>query len=122
MTFLRRAVTQTLRAPVRASVAPRVAMRSMASTPLRFSEHHQPLIQGEGSKAGELASDEEQSTGLERFELMGLHQGVDVFNMKPLEATRLGTVADPIKVETMVCISALTPGPRAGDRLHWLPG
>ncbi|EJT45869.1 cytochrome c oxidase polypeptide iv, precursor [Trichosporon asahii var. asahii CBS 2479] len=41
---------------------------------------------------------EQQATGIERFELMGKVQGVDVFDMKPLEADRIGTLADPIEV------------------------
>lgn len=41
---------------------------------------------------------EQQATGIERFELMGKVQGIDVFDMKPLEADRIGTLADPIEV------------------------
>lgn len=104
MSFLRSSLTQTFRAPLRTAIAQRTAVRSLATTPLRFSEHHQPLIQGDGSKPGEIASDEQQSTGLERFELMGKLQGIDVFNMEPLDASRFGTKANPIKVQSMVRI------------------
>ncbi|OWT40532.1 cytochrome c oxidase subunit 5b [Cryptococcus neoformans Bt1] len=44
---------------------------------------------------------ENQSTGLERFELLGNLEGVDVFDMKPLEVTRLGTVEDPIPIYSL---------------------
>lgn len=102
MSFLRSTLTQSLRAPMRLAVAQRSAVRAIATSPLRFAEHHQPLIQGEGAKDGTVASDEDQSTGIERFELMGRLQGVDVFDMTPLPADRLGTIEDPIVVPSMV--------------------
>lgn len=101
MSFLRSTLTQSLRAPMRLAVAQRSAVRAIATSPLRFAEHHQPLIQGEGAKDGTVASDEDQSTGIERFELMGRLQGVDVFDMTPLPADRLGTIEDPIVVPSM---------------------
>jgi hypothetical protein len=36
-------------------------------------------------------TDLEQATGLERFEILGKMQGIDVFDMKPLDASRKGT-------------------------------
>ena len=104
MSFLRSSIASTLRVPLRSATAPRVAFRALSTSPLRFSEHQAPIIQGEGPKPGEIASDEQQSTGLERFELMGRLQGVDVFDMSPLDASRQGTVANPIKVRSMVCL------------------
>lgn len=41
---------------------------------------------------------EQQATGIERFELMGKVEGIDVFDMKPLQADRIGTIAEPIEV------------------------
>jgi len=35
-------------------------------------------------------SDLEQATGLERLEILGKLEGVDIFDMAPLDATRLG--------------------------------
>lgn len=102
MSFLRSSLTQSLRAPMRLAVAQRSAIRAIATSPLRFSEHHPPVIQGEGAKDGTVASDEDQSTGIERFELMGRLQGIDVFDMTPLPADRLGTVENPISVKSMV--------------------
>ncbi|WFD21827.1 Cytochrome c oxidase subunit 4 [Malassezia equina] len=84
------------------AVAQRSAIRAIATSPLRFSEHHPPVIQGEGAKDGTVASDEDQSTGIERFELMGRLQGIDVFDMTPLPADRLGTVENPIIVKSML--------------------
>ncbi|EIW70513.1 hypothetical protein TREMEDRAFT_19210, partial [Tremella mesenterica DSM 1558] len=56
---------------------------------------------GPGGKPGEVPTDEEQSTGLERFQLLGKLEGVDVFDMKPLEMTRLGTVESPIPIYSL---------------------
>ena len=49
---------------------------------------------------------ENQSTGLERFELLGKLEGVDVFDMKPLQVDRLGTMKEPIKVYSLVSLSS----------------
>ncbi|RJE20286.1 hypothetical protein PHISCL_07371 [Aspergillus sclerotialis] len=51
-----------------------------------------------GAKAGTIPSDVDQSTGLDRLELIGKMQGIDAFDMKPLDASRLGTLDDPIIV------------------------
>jgi hypothetical protein len=40
-------------------------------------------------------TDLEQATGLERFEILGKMQGIDVFDMKPLDASRKGTNPSP---------------------------
>jgi len=50
----------------------------------------------------ELTFSEQQATGLERFELLGKLEGVDVFDMKPMEMTRIGTVQDPIPIYSLV--------------------
>lgn len=44
-----------------------------------------------GAKPGTIPTDLEQSTGLERLEILGKMQGVDIFDMKPLDASRKGT-------------------------------
>ncbi|KAF2875890.1 cytochrome c oxidase-like protein polypeptide IV [Massariosphaeria phaeospora] len=51
-----------------------------------------------GAKPGTVPTDIEQATGLERLELLGKMQGIDVFDMRPLDASRVGTLADPIVV------------------------
>ncbi|KAF1916562.1 cytochrome c oxidase subunit VB-domain-containing protein, partial [Ampelomyces quisqualis] len=53
-----------------------------------------------GAQPGTVPTDIEQATGLERLELLGKMQGVDVFDMKPLDASRLGTPEDPIIVNS----------------------
>jgi hypothetical protein len=38
-----------------------------------------------------MPTDLEQSTGLERLEVLGKMQGVDIFDLSPLDASRKGT-------------------------------
>lgn len=61
-----------------------------------MSEHtevktEQDLI-GPGAAVGTVPTDLEQATGLERLEILGKMQGIDIFDMKPLDASRKGTV------------------------------
>jgi cytochrome c oxidase subunit 5b len=44
-----------------------------------------------GGKPGTIPTDLEQATGLERLELLGKMQGIDIFDMRPLDASRKGT-------------------------------
>ena len=43
-----------------------------------------------GAAPGAVPTDLEQATGLERLEILGKMQGIDVFDMKPLDASRKG--------------------------------
>lgn len=43
-----------------------------------------------GADPGTIPTDLDQATGLERLEILGKMQGIDVFDMKPLDASRLG--------------------------------
>ena len=45
---------------------------------------------GPGAEPGTVPTDLEQAVGLERLEILGKMQGVDVFDMKPLDASRKG--------------------------------
>ncbi|PKI85378.1 Cytochrome c oxidase subunit 4 [Malassezia vespertilionis] len=92
----------------RIALASRVSTRSALSVParnfatsIRLRGEAPPILQGTGPKRGEIGSDEQQSTGLERFELMGKLHGVDVFDFGPLEADRIGTLEKPIVVPSM---------------------
>ncbi|SCZ87623.1 BZ3500_MvSof-1268-A1-R1_Chr2-2g05089 [Microbotryum saponariae] len=60
------------------------------------------LPQGPGGKPGQVPTDLEQATGLERFELLMKLKGEEAFSLDPLEVTRLGTVQDPISVFSLV--------------------
>jgi cytochrome c oxidase subunit 5b len=43
-----------------------------------------------GAAPGTVPTDLEQATGLERLEILGKMQGIDIFDMKPLDASRVG--------------------------------
>jgi hypothetical protein len=55
-----------------------------------------PDIQGEddllgpSAAPGAIPTDLEQATGLERLEILGKMEGIDIFDMKPLDASRKG--------------------------------
>ncbi|KAI9773076.1 MAG: Cytochrome c oxidase subunit 4 [Geoglossum simile] len=53
-----------------------------------------------GAKVGTVPSDLAQSTGLERLEILGKMEGIDIFDMKTLDASRKGTMQDPIAVRS----------------------
>ena len=46
-----------------------------------------------GAPVGTIPTDLEQATGLERLEILGKMQGVDIFDMTPLDASRKGEFA-----------------------------
>ncbi|KAI9670199.1 MAG: Cytochrome c oxidase subunit 4 [Alyxoria varia] len=54
----------------------------------------------EGANPGTVPTDLEQATGLERLEILGKMQGIDVFDMKPLPGDRLGTLEEPVMVKS----------------------
>lgn len=43
-----------------------------------------------GAPPGTVPTDLEQATGLERLELLGKMEGIDVFDMRPLDSSRKG--------------------------------
>lgn len=55
---------------------------------------------GPGGKAGEIPTDLEQATGLERLELLAKLQGKELFDMEPLNMTHIGTPKSPIVVQS----------------------
>jgi cytochrome c oxidase subunit 5b len=44
-----------------------------------------------GAEPGTIPTDLEQATGLERLEILGKMQGIDIFDMTPLPSDRRGT-------------------------------
>lgn len=50
-----------------------------------------------GGKPGTVPTDYLQATGLERLELIGKMQGIDIFDMRPLDASRKGMLAYEIE-------------------------
>lgn len=89
------------------SSSSRINAQKNFSSSIRILSSGPPVIQGEGGKVGEVATDEQQSTGLERFELLGRMEGVDVFGMEPLESHRKGTKKEPIKVASLVSFTLI---------------
>lgn len=75
--------------------------RAISSTPRLLSDKP-PSIFGPGSPAGAVPTDEAQATGLDRLQLLGKMEGYDVFNQKPLEMTREGTLDNPIPIPSLV--------------------
>lgn len=55
---------------------------------------------GPGGKAGEIPTDLEQATGLERLELLSTLQGKELFDMNALNMTHIGTPKNPIVVQS----------------------
>lgn len=53
-----------------------------------------------GAKPGTIPTDVDQATGLERLELIGKMQGIDIFDMRPLDASRKGMPITFIFCET----------------------
>ncbi len=45
-----------------------------------------------GAEPGTVPTDLEQATGLERLEILGKMQGIDIFDMSPLPSDRVGTL------------------------------
>jgi len=46
---------------------------------------------GPGGTTGTVPTDLQQATGLERLEILGKMEGVDIFDMRPLDSSRKGT-------------------------------
>jgi hypothetical protein len=80
-------------------------LRTLSTSAIRRSDDHHasaPTIFGVGAKPGETPTDQSQSTGLDRVQVLGLLEGVDVFDLEPLDSSRIGTLADPVKVFSAV--------------------
>jgi cytochrome c oxidase subunit 5b len=108
--FLQRSAVAVAR---RAAVSAPALRRTIATTTVRRNAvPDQPKIKtlseikaeedliGPGARLGTVPTDIEQATGLERLEILGKMEGVDIFDMRPLDASRLGTLQDPIKVRS----------------------
>ncbi|KAL2075754.1 hypothetical protein VTL71DRAFT_697 [Oculimacula yallundae] len=81
--------------------APTPASGSNAGKIKRFEEIvNEDDLLGPGAVPGTIPTDLEQATGLDRLEILGKMQGVDIFDMKPLDASRLGTLDNPIVVKS----------------------
>jgi hypothetical protein len=88
----------------RATIKPSGSALRTFSTTMRTQSGGPPAtpLYGPGGKPGEVPTDLEQATGLERLQLLGELEGIPIFDDAPLDASRLGTKADPIKVYSLV--------------------
>ncbi|KAJ5430072.1 Cytochrome c oxidase subunit Vb [Penicillium cf. griseofulvum] len=75
-----------------------------------------------GAKPGTIPTDVEQATGLERLELIGKMQGIDIFDMRPLDASRKGSLEDPIIVNSAgdEQYAGCTGFPADSHQVNWL--
>ncbi|GLB40389.1 putative cytochrome c oxidase [Lyophyllum shimeji] len=102
------------------------ALRALHTTLRVSSDDHGatvPKIYGPGAKPGTVPSDIEQSTGLERLQLLGELEGVRVFDDSPLDASRIGTKANPILVPSYDTerIVGCTGSPADSHDVRWFP-
>lgn len=97
-----------LRAARPAVLTARAASRQQASrafsTTLRVSSGGPPPPQlyGSGGKPGGVPTDLEQATGLERLQLLGDIDGINIFDDGPLDSSKIGTKADPVLIPSHV--------------------
>ncbi|KAF8310966.1 cytochrome c oxidase polypeptide IV [Clavulina sp. PMI_390] len=97
---MQRVFNTTARSAWRAARVP--ATRTLSTSTRKFADAHAPpALLGEGAPTGTVPTDENQSTGLERLQLLGHMEGIDVFDMQPLEVTHLGTLKEPIIVKSL---------------------
>ncbi|KAF9065586.1 cytochrome c oxidase, partial [Rhodocollybia butyracea] len=110
---------------LRSTVAPS-ATRALSATSRASSGGHGPPppgLFGPGSKAGEVPSIADQSTGIERLQYLGEAEGIEIFDTAPLDSSRIGTKKDPILVpssakERMV---GCTGSPADSHDVLWFP-
>lgn len=76
--------------------------RAFTVSAARKSGPASPQLLGEGGKSGEVPTDINQSTGLERLQALGFLEGVDVFDSNPLDSSRIGTLDNPVLVYSLV--------------------
>ena len=80
-----------------------VTSRSFAKSAQVSSGHSDsPQLYGPGAQTGSIPSLYEQATGLERLQMLGEMEGIDVFDETPLDSSRVGTKKDPIVVPSFV--------------------
>ncbi|KAG0208254.1 Cytochrome c oxidase subunit 4 [Mortierella sp. GBA30] len=114
---------RSIRAPLaRASIRATPVARFSALS-VRFGGHHEVKVQqGPGAVPGAVATDLDQSTGLERAEILGKMQGKDIFDLAPLEVLVRGTKANPtiIRSRDPIRYVGCTGVPGETHETHWL--
>jgi len=116
---------RALRPATRSTMKPTASvLRTFSSTVLRASGGHgpePPKLYGPGSPPGVVPTDFDQATGLERFELLGEIEGINVFDEGPLDSSRLGTKKDPLLVLSYATerIVGCTGSPADSHDVEW---
>jgi cytochrome c oxidase subunit 5b len=103
--------------------APKIAADKQVGTYKKLSEvKAEDDLFGPGAKPGTVPTDLEQATGLERLEILGKMEGVDIFDMRPLDASRKGTMENPISVRSAgdEQFAGCTGYPADSHIVHWL--
>lgn len=100
---------------------PTVTERPLTRIPSTEVRGEEDLV-GPGAQPGTVPTDLEQATGLERLEILGKMEGVDIFDMRPLDASRLGTMKEPIIVRSAgeEQFAGCTGFPADSHTVHWL--
>jgi cytochrome c oxidase subunit 5b len=118
-----RPVTKATRSAIKpATTTSKTAIRGFSTTRIHLSDGPAaPALYGVGAPVGQMPTDEEQATGLERLELLGEMQGINVFDEEPLDSSRLGTLENPVKVFSLDTqrIIGCTGSPADSHDLHW---
>lgn len=86
----------------RSSLKPSTSTLRAFSTTLLVQSGGPPKIYGDGGKTGSVPTDLEQATGLERIQLLGKLEGLEIFDDGPLDSSRIGTKANPVLVPSYV--------------------
>ncbi|KAK9448738.1 cytochrome c oxidase subunit VB-domain-containing protein [Limtongia smithiae] len=102
-----------VRAPVAARFFSSSLLRASDSKPTDVEKTEGPRVSlkiedvttesdlfGPGAEPGTVPTNFEQATGLERLEMLAEMAGIDLFDESPLPAERIGTIADPVIVES----------------------
>ncbi|KAG0378366.1 Cytochrome c oxidase subunit 4 [Mortierella sp. AD032] len=107
---------RSLRAPLARVTLRAAPVARFSAISVRFGGHHEVKInQGPGAAPGTTPTDLDQSTGLERAELLGKMQGKDIFDLAPLEVHVRGTKANP------TIIHSRDPIRYCGNVYKWTP-
>jgi len=120
-TAARAAARPALKA-TRPAAIPAFRVAALSTSAIRRSGEPAPSLFGPGGKAGEVPSDLDQATGLERLQVLGEAEGFEVFDEAPLDSDRIGTQSDPIKVFSLDTerIVGCTGAPADSHDILWL--
>ncbi|KAI9857554.1 MAG: Cytochrome c oxidase subunit 4 [Trichoglossum hirsutum] len=108
-TLARRAAATTNRSVVKRTITSSLVRRDATSGDAKSADNKlKPFAEVKseedliptGGATGTVPTDIVHATGLERLEILGKMEGVDIFDMKPLDASRKGTLQDPIMVRS----------------------